>query len=250
MNLNLHDKRVMITGAGQGIGFGIARGFVGEGSRVAIADRELQRLKKAASELKGGMLACPGDLTRPGAIKRTLATVEKFWGGLDILILNLGSGKSVPSPDIAEWNRVLALNLVSAMETLRQAVPLLSKGNDPAVVFIGSIAGIEALGAPIAYGAAKAALVHAMKSSARLLAPRGIRVNMVAPGNIFFPGGTWDKKLAENKKAVEAMLAGQVPLRRFGTIEEVVSPVLFLASTRASFITGTCLVVDGGQTRS
>jgi 3-oxoacyl-[acyl-carrier protein] reductase len=250
MNLNLHNKRVMVTGAGQGIGFGIARGFVGEGARVTIAERELQRLKKATSELKGHTLACLGDLTKPGAIKRTLATVEKCWGGLDILILNLGSGKSVPNPDVAEWNRVLALNLVSAMETLRQAVPLLSKGNDPAVVFIGSIAGIEALGAPIAYGAAKAALVHAMKSSARLLAPRGIRVNMVAPGNIFFPGGTWDKKLAENKKAVEAMLAGQVPLRRFGTIEEVVSPVLFLASTRASFITGTCLVVDGGQTRS
>lgn len=250
MNLNLRDKRVMVTGAGQGIGFGIARGFVGEGARVAIADRELQRLKKAAAELKGDTLACLGDLTRPGAIKRTLAAVEKCWGGLDILILNLGSGRSVPNPDVAEWNRVLALNLVSGMETLQQAVPLLSRGKEPAVVFIGSIAGIEALGAPIAYGAAKAALLHAMKSAARLLAPDGIRVNMVAPGNIFFPGGTWDKKLAENKKAVAAMLAGQVPLRRLGTIEEVVSSVLFLASSEASFITGACLVVDGGQTRS
>ena len=173
MNLNLHNKRVMVTGAGQGIGFGIARGFVGEGARVAIAERELPRLKKAAAELKSGTLACPGDLTRPGAIKRALATVEKCWGGLDILILNLGSGKSVPNPDVAEWNRVLALNLVSGMETLQQAVPLLSRGNNPVVIFIGSIAGIEALGAPIAYGAAKAALLHAMKSSARLLAPRG-----------------------------------------------------------------------------
>jgi 3-oxoacyl-[acyl-carrier protein] reductase len=136
------------------------------------------------------------------------------------------------------------------METLRQATPLLSKGRNPAVVFIGSIAGIEALGAPIAYGAAKAALTHAMKSAARLLAPNGIRVNMVAPGNIFSPGGTWDKKLGENKRAVEAMLASQVPMRRLGGIEEVVAPVLFLASSKSSFVTGTCLVVDGGQTRS
>jgi 3-oxoacyl-[acyl-carrier protein] reductase len=250
MNLNLQDKRVMVTGAGQGIGFGIAKGFVNEGARVAIAEKELPRLKKAAAELKGNTLACPGDLTRTGTIKRTLAMVEKTWGELDILILNLGSGKSVPNPDVTEWNRVLALNLVSGMETLQQAVPLLSRGNDPVVIFIGSIAGIEALGAPIAYGAAKAALVHAMKSSAQLLALQGVRVNMVAPGNIFFPGGTWDRKLAENKKAVAAMLAAQVPLRRLGTIEEVVSAVLFLASSQASFVTGACLVVDGGQTRS
>jgi 3-oxoacyl-[acyl-carrier protein] reductase len=73
---------------------------------------------------------------------------------------------------------------------------------------------------------------------------------MVAPGNIFLPGGTWDKKLGENKKAVEAMLASQVPMRRLGGIEEVVAPVLFLASYKASFVTGACLVVDGGQTRS
>ena len=250
MNLNLQDRRVLVTGASHGIGFGIARGFVDEGARVAITGRNLQRLKKATLELKDDALACPGDLTRPAVIRRVLAKVEKCWGGLDILILNLGSGKSVPLPDSAEWNRVLELNLVSAMETLRQATPLLSKGLDPAVVFIGSIAGLEALGAPIAYGAAKAALTHAMKSAARLLAPHGIRVNMVAPGNIFFPGGTWDKKLGENRKSVETMLASQVPLRRLGGIEEVVAPVLFLTSSRASFITGACLVVDGGQTRS
>jgi 3-oxoacyl-[acyl-carrier protein] reductase len=250
MNLNLQDRRVLVTGASHGIGFGIARGFVDEGARVAITGRYLPRLKKAVSELNANTLAFTGDLTKPGAIQRILAKVEKCWGGLDILILNLGSGKSVPLPDAAEWNRVLELNLVSAMETLRQATPLLSKGNNPAVVFIGSIAGIEALGAPIAYGAAKAALTHAMKSAARLLAPNGIRVNMVAPGNIFLPGGTWDKKLGENKKAVEAMLASQVPMRRLGGIEEVVAPVLFLASYKASFVTGACLVVDGGQTRS
>ena len=250
MNLNLQDRRVLVTGASHGIGFGIARGFVDEGARVAITGRDLPRLKKAVSELDANTIASSGDLTKPGAIRRILAKVEKCWGELDILILNLGSGKSIPSADAAEWNRVLELNLVSAMETLRQATPLLSKGRNPAVVFIGSIAGIEALGAPIAYGAAKAALTHAMKSAARLLAPNGIRVNMVAPGNIFSPGGTWDKKLGENKKAVEAMLASQVPMRRLGGVEEVVAPVLFLASSKSSFVTGACLVVDGGQTRS
>src|SRR5208282_4597991 len=144
MNLNLKDRRVVVTGASHGIGFGIARGFVDEGARVAITGRNLTRLKKAVSELNANTRAASGDLTKPRVIKRILAKMEKCWGGLDILILNLGSGKSVPSADAAEWNRVLDLNLVSAMETLRQATPLLSKGRNPAVVFIGSIAGIEA----------------------------------------------------------------------------------------------------------
>jgi 3-oxoacyl-[acyl-carrier protein] reductase len=250
MNLSLQGKRVLVTGASHGLGLGIAKGFADEGARVAITGRNVQRLKRAAAELPGGALVCAGDLTKPVASKRALASVLQNWRGLDILVLNLGSGKSVPSPDVAEWKRMLDLNLVSAMETLRQAAPLLGKGNKPAVVFIGSIAGLEALGAPIAYGAAKAALLQAMKSAARLLAPKGIRVNMVAPGNIFFPGGTWDKKMAGNKEAVNAMLASEIPMQRFGKIEEVVAPVLFLASARAAFITGACLVVDGGQTRS
>ena len=257
MDLQLGDKRVLVTGSSRGTGLGIAKGFLAEEARVTLTGREAKTLTQVSKRLKSihgndRVLDFRGDLQRTTAIQRLLRTIDKKWGGLDVLILNLGSGRSVPGLEVteAEWHRVLTLNLVSSMETLRQAVPLLSKGHDPSITFIGSIAGLEILGAPVAYGAAKAALRHAMKSAARLLAPRKIRVNMVAPGNIFFEGGTWDRKLKENKKAVKKMLENEVPLRRFCTVDEVAAPVLFLSSRRASFITGACLVVDGGQTRS
>ena len=257
MELELRDKRVLVTGSSRGTGLGIAEAFLTEGARVILTGRQAKALSQATKKLKSihgqnRVLDFRGDLQRPGAIQRLLRTIRKKWGGLDILVLNLGSGRSVPGLEVSEseWHRVLALNLISSMETLRQAVALLSKGRDPSVTFIGSIAGLEVLGAPVAYGAAKAALRHALKSAARLLAPKKIRVNMVAPGNIFFEGGTWDQKVKENKKAVKKMLENEVPLGRFGTVEEVSAPVLFLSSRGASFITGACLVVDGGQTRA
>ena len=256
MDLKLRDKRVLITGSSSGLGLGIAEGFLAEKARVVLSGRDATTLSTAARKLitthgNNRVLSVRGDLQRTATVDRVLRTVGAAWGGIDILVLNLGSGRSVPGLEVteAEWHRVITLNLTAGMEMLRRAAPLLSKGEHPSVVVIGSIAGLEALGAPIAYGAAKAALTHATKAAARLLAP-GIRVNMVAPGNIFFKGGTWERKLKEDGKAVRDMLQKEVPLRRLGTVEEIVAPVLFLASPLASFITGTVLVADGGQCRS
>lgn len=256
MDLGLRDRRVLITGSSSGLGLGIAEGFLAEHARVVLTGRDTTTLSAATRKLQAAygndrVLSVRGDLQRAATVDRVLRSVEAGWGGIDILVLNLGSGRSLPGLEATEkeWNRVLTLNLTAGMELLRRAAPLLAKGEHPSVVVIGSIAGLEALGAPIAYGAAKAALTHATKAASRLLAP-GIRVNMVAPGNIFFKGGTWDRKLKENGKAVQDMLQKEVPLRRLGTVEEIAAPVLFLASPRASFLTGTVLVADGGQCRS
>ena len=255
MDLGLRNKRVLVTGSSSGLGFGIAEGFLAETARVILTGRNATTLSASTRKLKATygddrVLSVRGDLQRASTLDRLLQTVEAEWQAIDILVLNLGSGRSVLRLEAteAEWSRVLTLNLTSGMEMLRRAAPLLAKGEAPSVVVIGSIAGLEALGAPIAYGAAKAALTHATKAAARILAP-GIRVNMVAPGNIVFKGGTWERKLKEDGKTVRDMLQREVPLRRLGTVEEIVAPVLFLASPLASFITGTVLVADGGQCR-
>lgn len=257
MDLELKNRRVLVTGSSRGVGQGIATAFLAEGARIVVTGRDRLRLRKQAAEWKKKfgserVLACPGDLTNVEDMGKVLGQVKNAWQGLDVLVLNLGSGRSVPglTADSAEWYRVLNLNLIAAMEMLRLGVGLLAGGRNPTVVFIGSIAGMEALGAPIAYGAAKAGLQHAMKSAAQHLASSGIRANMVAPGNILFPDGTWDKKTKDAPEATAAMLRTQVPLGRFGTVDEVAAAVLFMASSRAAFITGACLAVDGGQTRA
>src|SRR3954452_12123115 len=118
------------------------------------------------------------------------------------------------------------------------------------IVLVSSIAGLESLGAPIPYGTAKAALEHYAKDLSRRVGRHGVRVNTVAPGNILFPGGTWQRKLDADPAGVQSMIAAEVPLGRFGTPMEIGSAVAFLASDRAAFITGACMVVDGGQTRA
>jgi 3-oxoacyl-[acyl-carrier protein] reductase len=108
---------------------------------------------------------------------------------------------------------------------------------------------LAALGAPVGYSVAKAALNAAVKSLARPLAAEGLRINAIAPGNILFPGGTWDRKLADDRAGVEAMLGREVALARLGSPGEIAALVVFLASPLASFITGSIHVADGGQLR-
>jgi 3-oxoacyl-[acyl-carrier protein] reductase len=119
-----------------------------------------------------------------------------------------------------------------------------------AIVFVNSIVAVESTPAPLAYSSAKAALLNYTKNLARQVAADGIRVNTVAPGNIFFDGGSWDKHLQARRDEVLGYIASEVPMQRFGKPEEIADAVAFLASARASFVTGACLVADGGQTRS
>jgi len=121
--------------------------------------------------------------------------------------------------------------------------------NNGSLIFISSIAGMEFLGAPVVYSTAKSALISFAKSLSHKLAPK-VRVNVVSPGNVWVKNGTWDIKMKENPEKVQNMLNEKVPLKRFGLPAEVSDLVLFLSSTKASFITGGCFVIDGGQTTS
>lgn len=252
MKLELADRVALVTGASRGIGLAIATTLAAEGAKVALAARGADALNAARATVGAQSSVHLADVTDAAAAAALVQEVERQWGRLDILVCNVGSGASVPpgKETAAEWSRVMDLNLFAATNMIEAAQPLMARGGgDRAIVCISSIAGMAALGAPVTYYAAKAALNASVRGLARPLALEGIRINAVAPGNILSADGTWARKLAENSAAVEEMLVRDVALRRLGKPEEVADLVAFLSSPRAAFITGSIMVADGGQLR-
>jgi 3-oxoacyl-[acyl-carrier protein] reductase len=250
VNLGLKNKVALVGGGSRGIGLAIAKALAAEDCRVAIAARG--GLDPAVSELGGESMGHAADLVDPQQCADLVEAVLARFGRLDILVTNAGSGASVPpgreTPEA--WRTALDVNLLTAVNLIGAARPAMARGGGGAIVCISSICGREALGAPVTYSAAKAALDAAVVGLSRPLAAEGIRINAMAPGNILFPGGVWDRKLKETPDQVAAMLARDVPMGRLGSPEEIADAVLFLASDRAAFITGSILVADGGQTRT
>ena len=256
MDSGLKDKVVLVTGSSRGIGKAIASSFLAEGARVIISGRDGRSLDKTLEEFEnryGNGFICKyqGDLTQTDEIVKCLDFVKIKFNRIDILVANVGSGKSIPglTADLNEWERMLKLNLIGSINIVREFIPLM-KQNGGNIVFISSIAGCEVLGAPMTYSVAKSGLISLSKNLSHILAKDNIRVNIVAPGNINFKGGRWEELIIEKPDIMENYIKKSVPMQRFGKPEEVADAVIFLASERASFITGACLVVDGGETRS
>lgn len=251
MDLGLDGKTVFISGASRGIGLAIAQAFVGEGARVVITARNADRLEAVATELGGSAFPLVADMTDPAQIEEAFARALDRFDVVDAVVPNLGRGRSPSGWDVdtADWRAALDVNLFASIELARVALRYLVSRETGSLTFVSSIAGREAIGAPLAYAAAKAALDSAMKGMARLVGASGVRVNAVAPGNVLFPGGRWEDRLEEERNEVETYIARAVPLQRFGRPEEIADAVLFLTSERAAFITGATVVVDGGQSQ-
>ena len=249
MNLNLNEKVVLVTGSSKGIGFGIAKCFIQEGAQVVITGRDEEALKQAHSQLGEKSSYHQVDFTDENAIKNLKDKVIKKYERIDTIICNVGSGKSVApgSENIQEWHKVFDLNFYTTINTIEifKEEILKFKTN---ITCISSICAHEALGAPVAYNAAKAALNNYINSISRFFGPNEVRINAISPGNIFFEGSTWDYKLKENPKMVKEMLESRVPLRKLGKPEDIGNMAVYLASDVASFITGAVFVIDGGQT--
>ena len=251
MNLGLQEKVVLVTGSTSGIGFAIAQTLHKEHCRIILNGRDSGRLQNAISKLPGssGILA---DVTQADQANHLVAEVLNIYGHLDGLVCNVGSGRSV-SPgeeNLKEWHRVFALNLWSATNMVEAASNALAESNG-SVVCISSICGEEVVsGAPLTYSASKAALNAYVRGVSRPLGRRGVRINAVAPGNILFPGSTWDEKIKKDEKAVRRMLDKEVALRTLGSPSDIADLTAYLLSSRAVFATGSVWHVDGGQSRA
>jgi len=244
---------VLIAGASRGIGFAMAGAFLREGARVVMLARDPDKLNESAQHLRqiygeDCVLTFSVDCADASKWPQVIAETESVWGGLDVVIANAGDGRGPQNalPDADRFASAWRSNFRTAEETARATLPLLELSNG-CLMFISSIAGLEEIGAPTDYAVAKTALMSLSKRLARKLAPT-VRVNCLAPGNVYFPGGSWDTKNQANPKHVKAFIETTVPMRRFGTPEEIANAAVFLCSERAGFITGTCLLVDGGQT--
>ena len=253
MDLEIKSKRVLITGSSRGIGESIARGFLEEGAKVCITSRGSKQLfhaeKKLAQEFGfENVMSCICDCTDPISLDKLKNTILSEWGGLDILVANVGDGRSTDDkvPSEAQWDKVWKINFESSLNSVRAFLNLVesSKG---CFLFISSIAGMESIGAPIDYSTAKTAIIAFAKNLSKKVSNQ-VRINVLSPGNISFPGGSWDEKTKKNSVSVNNLIESTVPMKRFGSPKEVADAAVFLCSARASFITGTVLVVDGGQT--
>ena len=240
-------KTVVITGGNSGIGLAAAKAFAAEGARLVISGRDEQTLEKAAREIGGEVLAVRADVTKAGDLDKLFGETQRRFDQVDALFVNAGIAKFAPLAETSEtlFDELVATNFKGAYFTIQKALPLLR--DHSSIVINTTVA--HRLGLPMTsvYAASKAALRSLARSLSAELIERGIRVNAVAPGPIETP---IYGRLGLPPEAVQELATGilsRVPMKRFGTSEEVAAAVLFLASPESAYVTGIEITVDGGM---
>jgi 3-oxoacyl-[acyl-carrier protein] reductase len=257
MDLGLSGKVALVTGASRGLGEGIARALAAERCDLVVCARGAEALARVARSIEvdhGVRVADVAlDITAPDAGERAVAVARERFGRLDVVVNNAGGNRRKSFPDITDedWSLLLEWNLLAHARFARAAVPELRKRPGANILFVASIFGREVGGPGLAlYDTTKAAVIALAKTMALDLAPERIRVNSLAPGSVRFPGGSWDERVKRDPDGLATWIAQNLPFGRFGTVEEIANAAAFLVSERASWVTGACFNVDGGQSRS
>jgi 3-oxoacyl-[acyl-carrier protein] reductase len=256
MDLGLTDRVAIVTGSSKGLGFASARALLAEGCRVLICARTQDTLQDARQRLAAmsgddRVTAVAADVSGEEGVRAVIDSAVATFGGLDILVNNVGvaRGGGLLDTTDAAWQEAIDQTLMPAIRASRLAVPHMQRRGGGSIVMVASIYGREA-GGRMTYNAVKAAEISLAKSLAQQLAPMNIRVNSVSPGSILFEGGSWWKRQQDDPAGIAEFVKRELPFGRFGRPEEVGDVVAYLASARASWISGTSVVVDGCQSRA
>jgi 3-oxoacyl-[acyl-carrier protein] reductase len=255
MDLQLTDRVIFVAGASRGIGLGIAEACLREGAKVALIARTPEPLAETARDLaqrygQHRVWSCAGDMRSTTDVEALLSACEEKLGPIFGAVANVGLHPCPPGFEIDDdtWSQGFDQNLGSSFRVARGALSRMTPRKEGAIVLISSIAGLRAMGTPLTYGTAKAAVNHLAGELARIAGRNNIRVNALAPGNIIFPGGDWEQRMnGPRREAWDRWVRREAPLQRFGTPEEIGAVVTFLMSPLASFVTGAMIAADGGQ---
>lgn len=249
MDLGLANKVALVTASTRGIGLGIAQALAAEGAKVAVVARTEADVERTAREL--GAAGITADLMTEEGCARAVKGAEEALGPVDILINNLGlrAGSTWADTGPDEFERAFEGNVTVSVRMSQLVLPAMLQRGWGRIVTISSVWGRETGGAP-AYNAAKAAEISFTKSLAREVAAGGVTVNSVAPGSILWSGGGWDRRQKADPEGMAEFVRREMPLGRFGSVDEVATVVAFVCSTQASLVNGACIAVDGGQSRS
>ncbi|NQX94435.1 MAG: SDR family oxidoreductase [Erythrobacter sp.] len=251
MDLGLSGKVALVTGASRGIGLAIAQGLAAEGVKLCIAARGAEDLQKAAAVLEADgadVLAMTCDAGDDASVEALIAAANERFGRIDIVVSN--ASPIAVGPTREDWDKSLSVDLMGAVRLVEGTLPGMEERGEGSILLISSGSAIEAgPSMDYAYTAAKAAMVAYSKKLANIAAKKGVRVNVLLPGSIEFPGGGWEQIQRETPEIYE-MVRSRIPFGRLGRPEEVADAAVWMVSERASWINGTSLGVDGGQSKS
>ncbi len=243
----LEGKVVVVTGANSGIGLACAARFASEGARLFMTGRRQAELDRAVAEVGHGARGIQGDVANLADLDRLYEVVREEAGRIDVLLANAGGGAFMALADVTEehYDRTFATNVKGTLFTVQKALPLLRDG--ASIILTGSTAGVTGGPSFSVYSASKAAIRNFARSWIQDLAPRRIRVNVLAPGATSTPGLHGLSSTEEQDRAFVAAMEAAAPLGRMGRPDEIASAALFLASDESSFVNGSELFADGGS---